>query len=368
MIKQGLQLLGALSLLAWTAVGVAAWVQVGDGVHVRFSQGPVEADESDQLLADRVAMLSTDLDELVAALDANLRRIAAAIDGEHEGVAAQSARTQERLSALEAALPSALQARETAGALSATLARLEALANADSAQMIPTGEPLVNVDTTPATLEPAPVVITEPEPEVVATQVVRKRSFLAFDLPSRDFRFEGKQQFEILGDLSRVGFDAKSTLHDFTGISNRVQGSFTVDLAHPENGISGVVTIPADSLDTGLAGRDEALRVHLDSIEFAEVRFEPTSLALTRSDASRLELDGLLGGKLTIRGVSREIVVPIQAHVDESRRLTLEGEWQLLLSDYGVPIPNQLGVVSVDDEVRVWLRLRSRARTRNVSH
>jgi polyisoprenoid-binding protein YceI len=368
MIKQGLQLIGALSLFAWTAIGVAAWVQVGDGVQVLFSQGPVEADESDQLLADRIAVLSTDFDELVVALDANLRRIAEAIDDEQEDVAAQSARTQERLSALEAALPSAPQAREAAGALAATLARLEALANADSTHVVPTSQPLVSVNAAPVALEPPPVVVTEPEPEVIAAKVERKRSFLAFDLPSRDFHFEGEQQFEILGDLSRVGFDAKSTLHDFTGISNRVQGSFTVDLAHPENGISGAITVPADSLDTGLAGRDEALREHLDSTEFAELRFEPTSFVATRSDASRLELDGVLGGRLTIRDESREIEVPLRARVDESRRLVLEGEWPLLLSDYGVPIPNQLGVVSVEDEVRVWLRLRSRAQVGSVSH
>ena len=79
-------------------------------------------------------------------------------------------------------------------------------------------------------------------------------------------------------------------------------------------------------------------------------------------------LNGRLSRKCPSLRWTREIEVPIQARVDESRRLVLEGEWPLLLSDYGVPIPNQLGVVSVEDEVRVWLRLRSRAQTGSVSH
>ena len=52
----------------------------------------------------------------------------------------------------------------------------------------------------------------------------------------------------------------------------------------------------------------------------------------------------------------------VRARVDEARRLVVEGEMPLDLEDYGVPVPNQLGVVSMDPEVRVWVFLRARAR------
>ena len=368
MIKQGLRIVGALSLFAWTALGLVAWTQVGERMHIQVSDGSDTGDERDQLLADRIETLSTDLDELIAALDSNLGRIAQAMSDEGAEQAADSARVRERLAALESALPSALQARETAGALSATLARLEALANATpraiSVEPLVVAPPRVEPE---SVVEAAPVIEETPE-AAVEPPAEHTRSFLAFDLPSRDFRYEGTQRFEVLGDLSRVGFDAKSTLHDFTGISDRVRGDFTVDLAHPEAGISGAITITVDSLNTGVDGRDEALREHLDSTKFVELVFEPTSFESSRSDASSLEVDGIVRGKLTIRGVTREIEVPMQAHVDESRRLVLEGEWPLLLSDYGVPVPNQLGVVSMQDEVRAWLRLRTRARAGNVAH
>lgn len=373
MIKRGLQLVGAFSLLAWTGVGVAAWMQVGEHVQVRISEGSEESSERDQLLVDRVATLSADLDALIAALESNLGQIAEAIASEQTESAVEFALTRERLAALESALPSALQARETAGALSATLARLEALASVEHASIPMAIEPRVSSEPAP---EPAPINVPNAEPTVeiaVAPEPAapvgeHKRSFLAFDLPSRDFHFDGRQRFEILGDLSRVGFDAKSTLHDFSGISNNVSGAFSVDLAKPEDGISGSIAIHVESLSTGLDGRDEAMLEHLSSEEFDQIRFEPTSFVATRSDASKLELDGTVLGRLTIHGVTREIEVPMQAKVDDSRRLMLEGEFPLLLSDYEVPVPNQLGVVSMKNEVRVWLRLRSRARAESVSH
>jgi polyisoprenoid-binding protein YceI len=373
MIKRGLQLVGAFSLLAWTAVGAAAWMQVGEHVQVRISEGSEESGERDQLLVDRVATLSADLDALIAALESNLGQIAEAIAAEQTESAVEFALTRERLAALESALPSALQARETAGALSATLARLEALASVEHSSIPMAIEPPVRFDAAP---ESAPTEVPSAETAVevaVATEPAapvgeHKRSFLAFDLPSRDFHFDGRQRFEILGDLSRVGFDAKSTLHDFSGVSNDVSGAFSVDLAKPEDGISGSIAIHVESLSTGLDGRDEAMLEHLHSDEFDQIRFEPKSFVTARSDSSKLELEGTVLGRLTIHGVMREIEVPMQAKVDDSRRLMLEGEFPLLLSDYEVPVPNQLGVVSMKDEVRVWLRLRSRARAESVSH
>ncbi|MCA8981555.1 MAG: YceI family protein [Planctomycetes bacterium] len=366
MMKQGLRFLGAFSLLAWTGLGLVAWTQVGERVTFVVSDGSDARDESERLVADRVETLSTDLDELVAALESNLGRIAEAMAEESNAQAAESARVHERLVALEAALPSALQARETAGALSATLARLEALAATSGPLDQPPALPIASlVEETPPVAESEPPIAVEAAP--AEPVVERKRSFLAFDLPSRDFRFEGVQRFEVLDDLSRVGFDAKSTLHDFTGISDHVRGEFTVDLAHPENGISGAITVRVDTLNTGVDGRDEALREHMDNEHFEELTFEPTRFDAARSDASQLQLDGIVHGKLTIHGVTREVEVAVQTHVDESRRLVLEGEWPLLLSDYEIPVPNQLGVVSMQDEVRAWLRLRTRARAESVA-
>jgi len=249
-------------------------------------------------------------------------------------------------------------ARETA-LLGERLLALEAAVTRNTA---------MDVDAAPseapaAQLAPEPTMDAE-APDETPTQPVRK-SFLAFELPSRDFRFDGRQTFEILGDLSRVGFDAKSTLHDFTGASSKVRGRFSVDLTHPEQGIEGRVEIQSSSLDTGLDARDETMLEHLDSVQHEWITFEPSSFVPDAPDAIDPEhqtLAGRIRGRMTIRGVTRELELPIEAHVDEGRRLVITGETPLSLPDYGVPVPSQLGLISMEKEVRVWIHLRARAR------
>jgi polyisoprenoid-binding protein YceI len=356
-MKKTLQTLGALGLLAWTAAGLWGWSQVSDRVRIVVQADDSEESQAAVLLADRVDALSNDLDALLTALEANFGSLAQALESREVRQAAEGARAGERLAQLEAALPAALQARETAGALSAVLARLEGLAR-QPARVEALPEPEAVAATEPALLPTAPL---DGPPPGAALEAPAGRSFLAFRLPSRDFQFEGQQTFEVLGDLSRVGFDAKSTLHDFSGVSNRVSGRFRVDLARPEAGLEGSITIEAGSLTTALDGRDEAMREHLNTAQHARIEFVPTSFETTRSDAQTRELEGRVHGRMTIRGVAREVALDLRAHVDESRRLVLEGELPLLLSDYDVPVPNQLGVISMEDEVRVWIHLRARA-------
>jgi len=362
MMKQGLQIIGAVSLVAWTMVGVFAWTKVEDHLTVVISDGGSEQVDANALLADRIDSFSGDLDALVAALDANFALLASALEDGRAEDAVELARVRGRLAELEAALPAALHARETAGALDSTLLRLEALAAIDSSGRIavrgtedPVATSLATQSTEGATIETPPAV----EPETASAPT--KRGFLAFDLPSRDFHFEGKQSFEVLGDLSRVGFDAKSTLHDFSGVSNNVSGSFDVDLSRPQDGISGRITVRSESLTTDLEGRDEAMWEHIGKDEFPTFEFVPTSFVAARSDVQAMQLDGHITGRMTIHGVTQDVAMDVKAHVDESRRLVLEGEMPLLLSDYEVVIPGKLGMISTDDEVRIWIALRTRA-------
>jgi hypothetical protein len=47
--------------------------------------------------------------------------------------------------------------------------------------------------------------------------------------------------------------------------------------------------------------------------------------------------------------------------VDDSKRVIVEGEMPLKLSDYGVPVPSQLGLINMQDEVKIWVALQARA-------
>jgi hypothetical protein len=52
--------------------------------------------------------------------------------------------------------------------------------------------------------------------------------------------------------------------------------------------------------------------------------------------------------------------MPVRLAVDASRRLVIEGEMALRLTDHGIEVPSKLGLISMQDEVKVWIALRAR--------
>jgi hypothetical protein len=53
--------------------------------------------------------------------------------------------------------------------------------------------------------------------------------------------------------------------------------------------------------------------------------------------------------------------MPVHIRVDPQQRVVIEGQLPLRLSDYEVPVPNQVGLISMEDEVKVWIALRARS-------
>jgi polyisoprenoid-binding protein YceI len=199
---------------------------------------------------------------------------------------------------------------------------------------------------------------TPPEPAQPAG--TRRKSFLAFDVPPDSFAFDRRQRFAIVPALSRVGFDAKSTLHDFSGVTSKVDGTFSVNLARPGEKPSGKIAVEAASLSTGLADRDSDMRKTLDVERFQTLTFEWTGFEAGAVDAKAQTVEGTATGKLSIRGQTRDVSLPVKVAVDSSRRVSIEGELALKLGDYGVVPPSQLGVIKVADELKLWIALRAR--------
>jgi polyisoprenoid-binding protein YceI len=188
-------------------------------------------------------------------------------------------------------------------------------------------------------------------------------AFLSFAMPQARFRFDEPQQYTLLPELCRVGFDAKSTLHDFSGVTSQVRGGFRADLDDPDGAWTGDVSATAASLRTGVDGRDENMREHLDAKTHADIRFvvERFHPAAGGVDVAKQTLRGDVAGTMTIRGVSRPFRMPIHVEVDPQQRVVLTGQAPLKLGDYGVPVPSQLGLINMQEEVVVWIALRARA-------
>jgi len=359
-MKKLLTVAGALALLAWTGLGLFAWANVGERVHVTIEEGEAAArtDPALAALADELAVLHADVRALAAALGPNLQ-------GLHDELAAH---VDERAAALErelVALKAELAAAPTpdvAHELAALRAELAAHAGAAPAEPAPLAsapapEPAATPEVAP--VDPSPVAA-PPAP----AEPAKKKSFLAFQLPSDDFRFDERRVWSVLPSLSRVGFDGKSTLHDFTGATSRVEGELEVDPGRPSATPRGLVRVQAAALDTGNADRDAEMREHLAAAAHPEIVFELERFEPATVDAAAQKVAGTAHGKMTIRGVTRALSMPVRLAFDEARRMTLDGEASVHLPDYGVPVPSKLGVISMEDDVKVWIALKLRASAR----
>ena len=72
-------------------------------------------------------------------------------------------------------------------------------------------------------------------------------------------------------------------------------------------------------------------------------------------------VEGTALGKLSLRGVEREVAMPVRVSVDASKRVAIEGELTLKMSSFGIEPPSQLGMIKVEDEVKLWIALRARS-------
>ncbi len=374
-MRKFLQALGVLGLVAWTLGGVVVWKVVGDRVHVTVVDGDDRAgDERMLLLEDRLGALETDLRTLASTLGENFELLAARVDDDAESRAARIAgdlRSLRETIAARGAGPAGALEPELARRLDRLDAALARLAGAPGAAALDgppghaghAGHAGADEHATPldeGLALPVPPAEPAPAPPQDEAPTAPKKSFLAFRLPSDDFAFDQLRHYVLVPSLSRVGFDAKSTLHDFSGVSTAVGGELDADLSRPATA-SGFVRVTAESLRTGLDERDEALDEHLAVGEHPELEFRLESFEPGTIDVPGQRLQGLAKGRMTIRGVSREVAMPVHAYVDDSRRLVIEGEMPLRLPDYEVPVPNKLGVISMEEEVKVWIALRARS-------
>ncbi len=364
--------IGVVALLAVGAVGIGGLVLVKDRVRIVITDD-VDPVDPTALLRDDVHALRQDVAALSQALGDNLSQLVQALA---EPAAQRHAELRGELAGLSELRRNA---ETTAARLAAIEARLVLLSTvAVTARSAPVPEPapapLVASTTSTAPTAPAaepvpaelPVTPTVPAADTGAATpppaAAPKPTFLSFQLPSRTFAFDREQQFEVVAELSRVGFDAKSTLHDFSGVTSKIHGELRANLADPMGAWSGAVRCTAATLVTGVDGRDAAMREHLDTDHHAEIVFaiERFAPAADGIDAAKQTVRGEVVGRMTIRGVEQPLRMPVTVSVDDSRRLVIEGEQQLRLPDYGVPVPSQLGVINMQDTVRIWIALRAR--------
>ena len=346
----------ALAGVGFGALGVA---QSQVEITVRPPEAPAEGPDPLALLRDDVATLQADLSALSKGLGTNLEQLARGLDGasaeRDDEQARQLTKLQQRLRTLERAENARAQR------LAQQLAALRAeLAQRGAAPVASEETPLAQA---PAP-EPSPEPASEPEPEAASEPEPapkQKRGLFSFKLAGGGPDFAQRQRYQVIASLSRVGFDAKSTLHDFSGVTSKVRGWLTTRLTGDDAHARGHVEAEVAGLKTGVEGRDEEMLERLDAKTHPKIVFELSRLEAKKSDPKARTYSGLAHGAFQIHGKRKEVRVPVQIEVDRSRRLVAKGEVGLKLTDFGIEPPSVAGAINMENEIKVWLSLRLRS-------
>jgi len=153
---------------------------------------------------------------------------------------------------------------------------------------------------------------------------------------------------------SFANFAIRHVVSKTSGSFNDIKGSVKIDRDNLANS-SVEARINILSVATGLAKRDEHIKKeeYLDAGSFAEIQFVSSKVVATSPT------EGLLTGKLTMHGVTREITFPFKMLGFGSDpwggfRTGIEAHTQLKASDYGFTWPLKPNA-PVGDDIEITL-------------
>lgn len=159
------------------------------------------------------------------------------------------------------------------------------------------------------------------------------------------------RRFRIQPEASEITFRATSRLMNAEGHFARFSGEVLVDPT-VLTGARISLTVDSASLDTGIEMRDR----HLRSADFFDAERFP-SIAF---QSLRIESAGrraTVVGRLTLRGVTREIAVPVDVQITDAA-LVASGEFIVNRGEYAMNYNSFLNPIG--NEVRVAFTFRAR--------
>ena len=154
------------------------------------------------------------------------------------------------------------------------------------------------------------------------------------------------QTFKVGGERNLATVESTTSVENFTGRTNKVTGEIRFD-PQAKTG-SGVITVDAMSITTGVGGRDSNMRnaSYMNFSQHPQIRFETTSVRHTQGD------DYQVTGRMSMSGKTVTLTVPATIRFLEAsnatRELGLEGDvvnlrtrFEIKLSDFGVELKGQ---------------------------
>ena len=180
--------------------------------------------------------------------------------------------------------------------------------------------------------------------------------------PSARAQLLATGRFVVVPEESRVELFVRDNVGGFRARAQQLEGAAVVRQTGERSFVADLeLTVAARSITTGLGLRDNQMhREQLLTEQYPTISFQ----GMVTTDAARVvgTFPAVAHGRLALRGVTRSLSAPVQVTPlpDGFRGRT---EFDLRMSDYGMPVPRFLFFVA-EDVVRVTVDLRLRAANR----
>ena len=168
----------------------------------------------------------------------------------------------------------------------------------------------------------------------------------------------GQTKFQSAGGV-KITIEGTSNLHDWKMESDKgtSTGVFDINNAGMLTGMSALTfSVPAESLKSDSKGLDKNSYKALNSSKYAAINFAATSANIQPASHSGYVLT--VKGKLTISGVTKDVILTANGTVNADKSITWSGSYQLKMTDYNVEPPSLMfGAIKTGNSIVVKYNL-----------
>ena len=159
----------------------------------------------------------------------------------------------------------------------------------------------------------------------------------------------------LQSENTTVKFEVKTTWHTVHGIVRNISGKAWLKNVNDPKSINVEIAIPVLAMDTDNTSRDEEMKNAMNSDQFPAVHLSIQDIPeICDPESVTLEKPCFFSAKvnLTIRDVSREVLLRSSVHLNASREYEVSGTTSFKWSDFGVRDPS-IFIAKVHEEVMV---------------
>jgi len=168
----------------------------------------------------------------------------------------------------------------------------------------------------------------------------------------------GQTKYQSTGGVKLV-IEGTSNVHDWDMKSEKgtCTAIFEINNAGAPTGLSTLsFTVPAESLKSEHKGMDKNTYKALGTDKYASISFTAGTAAIKPAGDGNYLLTAK--GKLTISGVTKDVLLTATGVVNPDKSITYSGAYQLKMTDYNVAPPKAVfGTIKTGDKITVKFNL-----------